>query len=282
VRDAAVILAAAFLAGIMNSIAGGGTLLSFPALVWIGRNPLLANATNAVALLPGSLAGMFGFRRDLERTPRWLFLLTLPSLLGGAAGAWLLLRTPARTFDALVPLLILGATLLFALQEVITGRRGRRAYTAGFAPPPPSVVPPPPFVAPPPSAASGRRGRRPHTGGCVVFVFALQLLIGVYGGYFGAGIGILMLAALGLIGLSDLHQMNGLKNLLAICMNGIAALWFALSGAVLWHDALLMALASVAGGYLGARMAHRFGERFVRAAVIGIGVVMGVVMMMRV
>jgi uncharacterized membrane protein YfcA len=252
VVDISVLLVAAFLAGAVNSIAGGGTLISFPALVWIGRDPVLANATNTIALLPGSLAGMLGFRRDLARTRRWMYLLMIPSLVGGAAGAYLLLRTSSRTFSALVPFLILGATILFALQEVIARRLGSVA-----------------------------RSHENPSAGWIVFVFGFQLLVGLYGGYFGAGIGILMLASLGLIGMTDLHQMNGLKNLLAICMNGVAAVWFALSGAVIWHDGLLMAIASIIGGFLGARMAHRFGREFVRVAVIAIGVVMTIAMLLR-
>src|SRR5437870_11951280 len=113
-RSSLIIFLAAFAAGVINTIAGGGTLISFPTLVWLGRNPILANATNAAALWPGSFAGMIGFRRDLAQIPRWLLLLTIPSLIGGAAGAMLLLRTNQRTFEQLVPWLILGATLLLA------------------------------------------------------------------------------------------------------------------------------------------------------------------------
>lgn len=248
----AVLLAAAFVAGAINSIAGGGTLLSFPALVWVGRAPILANATNTVALWPGSLAGMLGFRRELAVAPRWLLLLTIPSLVGGIAGALLLLHTPEKVFAAIVPWLILAATLLLAAQELIAKRLRLFAQTH----------------------------ERP-AGGRLVFAFAFQLVVGVYGGYFGAGMGILMLAALGLIGLSDLHQMNGLKNLLAICINGVAAVYFAFSGAVLWRDALLMAVASIAGGYLGARVARRLGRQFVRAAVVTIGLVMTVALFLK-
>src|SRR5437763_368948 len=113
-----VVFTAALLAGIINSVAGGGTLISFPALIWIGWPPIIANATNTVALWPGSLAGVVGFRRELAKVQRWLLLLTIPSLLGGAAGAMLLLRTSERTFVRIVPLLILGATLLLAAQEM--------------------------------------------------------------------------------------------------------------------------------------------------------------------
>ena len=126
--DLLIILTAAVLAGAINSIAGGGTLISFPALIWIGRDPILANATNAVAMWPGSLASAYGFRHELATARRWLLLLILPSLAGGGLGAWLLLRTPTSTFERLVPFLILGATLLLATQEMITRRMGVLAH----------------------------------------------------------------------------------------------------------------------------------------------------------
>ena len=215
--------------------------------MWIGRDPILANATNSVALWPGSFAGMVGFRRELASAKRWLLLLTIPSLIGGAAGAVLLLRTSTKTFTNLVPFLILGATLLLAAQELITRRLSH--------------------------AAQGRKW--------IAFAFIFQFFVGVYGGYFGAGMGILMLAALGLIGLTDLHQMNGLKNLLAICINGVAAIYFALSGAVLWSDAAIMAVAAIAGGYVGASVARRLGRKFVRGTVIAIGLIMSIALFLK-
>ncbi|HEY8713299.1 MAG TPA: sulfite exporter TauE/SafE family protein [Thermoanaerobaculia bacterium] len=239
------IIAAAIVAGAINSIAGGGTLISFPTLMWVGRPPIVANATNTVALWPASFAGMVGFRRELATIPRWLLLLTIPSIAGAALGAWLLLRTPAKTFQQIVPILILVATLLLAAQEFISRRLGVLA-----------------------------RAHEHPTSGWVTFVFVFQFLVAIYGGYFGAGMGILMLAALGLIGLTDLHQMNGLKNLLAICINGVAAIYFGISGAVEWHDGIIMAIAGIAGGYFGARIARRLGRKFVRAFVVGIGLVM--------
>jgi uncharacterized membrane protein YfcA len=242
-----VIALAAFAAGAINSIAGGGTLISFPALVWIGVNPVMANATNSFALWPGSFAAMVGFRRDLAKIRRWLLLLTIPAFAGGAAGAVLLMHTSTKTFTRLVPFLILGATLLLAVQEVITRRLGTVA-----------------------------RAHENPTAGWVTFVFVFQFLVGIYGGYFGGGIGILMLAALGLIGLTDMHEMNGLKNLLAICINGVAAIYFAFSHAVLWKDGFIMALAAIVGGYLGARVAKRLGRTFVRRAVVFIGLAMGI------
>lgn len=248
----AIIAAAAFAAGAINSIAGGGTLLSFPALMWVGRPAVIANATNTVAIWPGSFAGVIGFRHDLARLQRWLFWLVIPSLAGGALGAVILLHTSERTFSRLVPFLILGATLLLAAQEMVTRRLGVLA----------------------------RANARPTTG-WIVFVFVFQFLVGIYGGYFGAGMGILMLAALGLIGLSDMHEMNGLKNLLAIGINGVAAMYFIVRGAVVWPDALLMAVSSIAGGFAGARLAHRLGRRFVRRTVVILGVVMAIALMFK-
>jgi uncharacterized membrane protein YfcA len=164
----------------------------------------------------------------------------------------LLLHTAEKTFSHLVPFLILGATLLLAAQELITRRFGLLA-----------------------------KAHENPTAGWVVFVFAFQFLVGIYGGYFGAGIGILMLAALGLIGLTDLYQMNGLKNLLTITINGVAAIYFAVSGAVLWIDALIMAVFSIAGGFAGAKLAKRLGRRFVRGAVIAIGVIMTISLLLK-
>jgi uncharacterized membrane protein YfcA len=247
-----VIACAALLAGGINSIAGGGTLISFPALVWIGRSSIVANATNTVAIWPGSLAGVFGFRREFKKLPRWLLLLIIPALAGGISGAVVLLKTPERTFAHIVPFLILGATILLAAQEIISRRL--RLFIEGH--------------------------EKPSTG-WIVFAFVFQFLVGVYGGYFGAGIGILMLAALGLIGLRDIHQMNALKNLLAISINGVAAIYFAIQGAVSWTDVTIMAIASIAGGLFGARLAHRLGRRFVRGFVVAVGLVMTVALFVK-
>lgn len=242
-----VIVVAGVIAGAINAIAGGGTLISFPALLWLGRDPILANATNTLAIWPGSLAGAYGFRRELSTVRRWLLLLIVPSLAGGLLGGWLLLRTPVSTFERIVPFLILGATLLLAAQEMVTARLGAVA-----------------------------RAHENPTRGWVIFVFLFQFVVALYGGYFGAGMGILMLAALGIIGLTDIHQMNGVKNVLAVCINGVAAIYFAVVSAVIWRDVVLMMIGTVIGGLLGARTAQHFGRRFVRKAVIAIGIVMTV------
>ena len=247
-----IIGVAAFLAGVINSMAGGGTLISFPTMVWMGRPAILANATNAVALWPGSFSAMVGYREDMRKIRRWLYLLTIPSVAGGALGAILLLHTSEKTFSRIVPFLILGATILLAVQEVISRKLN--------------------LVA---------RAHENPTAGWVVFVFTFQTLVGLYGGYFGAGMGILMLAALGLIGLTDLHEMNGLKNLLAVGINGVAAIYFAISGAVLWVDAGVMAVAAIAGGFAGAKLAKRLGRKFVRGMVVAIGLTMTVALFIK-
>jgi uncharacterized membrane protein YfcA len=238
------IAAAAFAAGMINSIAGGGTLVSFPVLVWAGRDAVLANATSTVALWPASLAGVYGFRRELEGGARTILIFGVPSLTGGVLGAFLLLSTPSQLFARLVPFLILFATFLIMLQEPISKRLrlGER-----------------------------ERPARAWWSGAILF----QFIVGVYGGYFGAGIGILMLASLALLGYADIHRMNAMKNVLAVFINGIAALYFVLSGAVIWADVLVMMLAAIAGGYSGATLALKLGRRFVRIAVIAIGLGMG-------
>jgi uncharacterized protein len=243
-----VIFAAAFVAGMVNSVAGGGTLVTFPTLVWIGRDAIAANVTNTAALWPGSLGAMVGFRRELGDSRRWMVLLTAPSILGGLVGAILLLRTPSGIFAALIPYLILFATLLFAVQEpVMRWLRPQRAASAAV---------------------------QPGHGWWAAVGF--QFLVAVYGGYFGAGMGILMLAALGVLGLTDIHQMNGLKNLFAMCINLIAAGYFMVWGPVNWPDAAVMAAGAIAGGYGGAGLARRLGRRVVRRAVVVIGLGMAV------
>jgi uncharacterized membrane protein YfcA len=252
VWQAPLVFAAAFGAGMINSVAGGGTLVTFPALVWLGRDPIVANVTNAVALWPGSLSATLGYRRHLGDSGRWMLLLTGPSLIGGLLGAAVLLRTPSRSFAAIVPYLILFATVLFALQETLV----RWFFVDGHA-----------------------RRHTSHT--WWIGAGAFQFCVALYGGYFGAGIGILMLAALGVLGLTDIHQMNGLKNFFATLINLIAAAYFVLWGTVSWGDAVVMAAGAIAGGYGGAGLARRLGRTFVRRTVVIIGVTMAVSLYVR-
>jgi uncharacterized membrane protein YfcA len=235
-----VLFVAATLAGAINAVAGGGTLVTFPALVWSGLEERIANATSTVSLWPGSIGGMWGYRRELRGTTWWIVLL-LPSLLGGTAGALLLLATPASAFRAIVPYLVLSATCLFMLQGTLSRLRTKRA-----SPSSPSAI-------------------------TIGVVIILQAAIATYGGYFGAGIGILMLAVLSLLQIESVHELNGVKTLLAACINGIAAACFVYAGAVNWPRALIMIAGSITGGYGGASIARQLGQKTVRAVVVAIG-----------
>lgn len=222
-------------------MAGGGTLVSFPTLVWLGLPSITANATSTVAIWPGSLGGMWGYRRELKDVEPRMFALVAPSLVGGIVGALLLRWTPPAIFDRLVPFLILFATLLFMAQEPVQ----RKLRTAGTV---------------------AHRSPRWLTGAML-----FQLLVALYGGYFGAGIGILMLAALSILGLTDIYQMNGLKNFFALCINGVAALYFIWARMVYWPDVVIMAVGAIVGGYACAGIARRLGRTAVRRIVIAIG-----------
>jgi uncharacterized membrane protein YfcA len=239
---------AAFAAGAINSIAGGGTLITFPVLIWLGLDPKVANGTSTVALWPGLFGGLYGYRRELENSSPILIRLGLISIVGGALGAWLLIMTPSPVFARQVPFLILFATLLFMSNGVIN----RRLHLGSLEDKPTKL----------------------WWTGAMVF----QFFAAIYGGYFGAGNGILMLAAMGMMGLNELHRANGIKNFLGICINSIAVVSFAYAGLVVWQDALVMACGALAGGYFGASMAVRIGQVWVRRGVIAIGFIIFVAM----
>lgn len=242
-----LLFCAAGAGGAVNAVAGGGTLLTFPALLWTGQLEIIANATNTVALWPGAMSSFWNYRSELRSDLRELLLLGVPSLAGGVLGAVLLIRTDNATFAAVVPYLILLATLLFLVQQPLSRWMHRRKPAAPAKP------------AARPSAA--RWGA----------VLAFQFLVGVYGGYFGAGIGILMLAAFGFLGFTNIHHMNALKNLNGMCINGIAAVLFIVKGLVDWRLALLMAIGAIFGGYAGAGLARRGGQTAVRRTIVLIG-----------
>ena len=239
---------AAVLAGIVNSVAGGGTLLTFPALALVlgstAEGAVVANATSTIALFPGSLAAMWGYRRELAGTRRWIAPLIGPSLVGGALGTCLVVTQPAKVFQMLVPWLILIATMLFLLQPSITRWTGVGQ----------------PHDAPSTAARLG--------------IVGFQFLIALYGGYFGAGIGILMLSALALMGVGDIHRMNAIKTLLASSINGMSVGVFLWSGKVYWPMAVPMIVAAIVGGFAGATVARRLDRSLIRYAVIGIGLLL--------
>lgn len=235
---AGLLLAAAFVAGALNAVAGGGSFLTLPALIYTGMPPVTANATGTVALLPGYVSGALGFREDLQAPPGLtLARLALLSALGGAAGAGLLLVTGDATFRRLIPWLLLLATALFAFGPALV-RRG------------------------PGGAASGWRSG------------AGVLAVAVYGGFFNGGLGILLLALFGLLGQTNLHAMNGAKNLVSALLTAIAVLIYAWGGVVAWPQAFAMMLAAAAGGYFGARAARRIPAPLLRAGITATGLVM--------
>ncbi|MFL6277823.1 MAG: sulfite exporter TauE/SafE family protein [Blastocatellia bacterium] len=267
-----IIFSAAFVAGMMNSVAGGGTLLTFPALIWMGIDPKAANVTSTIALWPGSLGGMVGYRRELRDSRRFMQWLAPSSVAGGLVGALLLLKTPSSTFAAIVPFLILFATVLFAAGEPLMRWLRRERHDEKRAAPHNSST----NEAEPLPHATTEPGRAWWVGAII-----LQLFSATYGGYFGAGNGIVMLAVLGLLGLTDIHQMNGLKNFFAVCINVIASFYFMIWGPVHWPAALVMTVGAIAGGYGGAGLARRMGRRFARGAVIFIGLAMTLSLLFR-
>ncbi|MFI5273290.1 MAG: sulfite exporter TauE/SafE family protein [Ktedonobacterales bacterium] len=240
-----LLFAVALLAGALNSVAGGGSFITFPTLIFTGVPVIQANATNTVALWPGIVASIGAYRKELAGQRATVLLLAPVSLAGGILGALLLLHTPQSTFTLLIPFLLLLAVLLFAYGNRIAAALRRRM-------------------------GAERASSRVVT----VAVALLQFVIAIYGGFFGGGIGILMLASLALMGKENLHQMNATKTVLAACINGVAVITFIIAGAVFWSQALVMALGAVAGGYGGASLARTLPPAAVRRFVLGVGVVM--------
>jgi uncharacterized membrane protein YfcA len=236
----------AFAAGAINSLAGGGTLITFPTLIWLGLDSVTANATSTVALWPFNIGAGVGYWRETQQIERRMLYMIIPGALGGFAGAAILRLTPVAIFDRLVPYLILFATLLFMAQE--------------------------PFQR-------LLKSTRPHAHESMRwFASALvfQFFVGVYGGYFGAGIGITMLAVFGILGMTDIHQMNALKNILGGAINAIAAIYFIAHRMVYWPYVGLMAVGSIIGGFSGARFAQKIGRPTVRKIVVGMGFAMAI------
>ncbi|MEJ7618588.1 MAG: sulfite exporter TauE/SafE family protein [Pyrinomonadaceae bacterium] len=250
--QAVALFVAAFLAGIVNSIAGGGTLITFPVLLWVGLDAKIANATSTVALWPGLFGGFWGYRKEIEDSRTFLRRLGVTSLFGGAAGTALLVITPSEIFSLLVPFLILFATLLFMIQEQLS-RRLKLNAVAGAHPPPAWWM------------------------GAII----VQFFSAIYGAYFGAGNGILMLAVIGLLGISDIHRANGIKTFLGFVLNSVAVIGFALTGLVNWRMSMVMVTGAILGGYYGTNIARRLGRAFVRRAVVAVGLTISAIMLWR-
>jgi len=232
---------AAFLAGAINSVAGGGTMISFPVLIALGLPPVIANATSTVGIWPGTVGSVFGFRKELARSNPHIRWLLLPAAVGGGLGALLLRVTPPGVFEKLVPGLLLFATVLFMVQAPIQKRLklGELAKTS--------------------------------TSTWYALALAAQGLVALYGGYFGAGMSILNLTILSVLGLTDILEMNALTSLVSCVINGVAGTLFICSGLVSWPYVGAMVVGSLAGGYGAVGVARKIGKPAVRAFVIAVG-----------
>lgn len=239
----ALLLLAAFTAGALNAVAGGGSFLTLPALVFTGVPPVVANATGTVALLPGYMAGAWGFKDDMQSPPGLsMKQVVVLSLIGGSAGAALLLFTPDATFRKVVPWLLLAATAMFAFgPQLRTWASGKNAAASA------------------PNTAKAAVG---------------MLIVAIYGGYFNGGLGILLLALFGLLGQTQLNAMNGMKNLVSALLTAIAVVIYAVGGIVEWKQAVVMMVAATLGGYLGARLARKIPAHILRWGIVVTGLVM--------
>lgn len=245
------LLLAAFVAGAINAVAGGGSLISFPMLIVVGYPSKTANVTNTVALWPGYAAGSVGYRTELRRQRPRLIALAAPSVLGALAGSVILLSTPQSAFDVIVPYLILFACVLMAFQDRLA------------------------------SFAQTHRLASRGAGHVPLPLLASTFVLAIYGAYFGAGLGILTLAFLSILLPDDIQHSNALKGMLSLIINAIAVVYFALFGPVEWTPAVVMAAGAMAGGYLGVGIARRLGRRWLRIAVISYGLVVVAVLLVR-
>jgi hypothetical protein len=237
--EGAVLVAVAAAGGALNSVAGGGTFLAFPALLLTGVPAVSANATCTFALWPGTVASAYAYRRDVDAPRQLIWLLAVTSVVGGALGAFLLLHTPNKAFEKLIPALLLFASVIFTFSGWIN-RQLRQRWSTPHA------------LHPATLAASAM----------------IQFVISIYGGYFGAGIGILMIAAWSALGFGNIHGVNGLRSILGSSINGVALLLFLVAHAVAWGPGVLMAGGAVATGYFGAAYARRLPPILVRRIVL--------------
>ena len=239
--DGLLIALAGMAAGTINTVVGSGTLVTFPTLLALGYSPVVANVSNTIGLAPGGVTGVFGYRRELAGQRDRLIRLGLGALIGGVIGAFLLVTLPSAAFEAIVPVLIGLGCVLVAVQPWVARRIGDRD-----------------------------RPDRPH-GSATMWV--LILLTGVYGGYFGAGQGVLLLGIMGILLTEDLQRINAVKNVLALIANTVAAVFFIIVAEVSWPVAGLVAAGSLVGGYLGATIGRRLPAAVFRAVILTIGTI---------
>ncbi len=250
IRQAIFLAAAGALGGAINAVAGGGSFVAFPALLFTGVPPVQANATNTLALWIGVTASGGAYRKRMSISRRVMIPLIATSVVGGLAGAVLMIRTPAPTFLRVLPWMLLGATLLF-----IFGKHLTKLIAADIS--------------------------RESSNAALVSASIFELVVAVYGGYFGGGVGIINLAMLAVLGMTDIHDMNALKVILGGVINGVAAFTFVVSGAIVWPQALVMTVGAVGGGYLAAHYAQKLPQSWIRWFVILVGAGMTVYFFVR-
>ncbi|MDA8894595.1 sulfite exporter TauE/SafE family protein, partial [Amylibacter sp.] len=237
-----LLASASFIAGIINSIAGGGSFLTFPALVFTGVPTIAANATSAVAVFPGYLSGALGFAKELKEYPKSKFLLLITlSIMGGIGGSLLLLITPASVFSYIIPWLLGFATLLFAFGDFVAKWAKKNSNSNGFL------------------------GN------------LTTLIVCIYGGYFNGGLGIILLALFSTLGMRDIHLMNGLKNIMSFALSAASVVTFAIAGIVFWQQAIIMMIAATIGGYFGVVVARKLSKNTIRMIIVIIGLIMTVI-----
>ena len=240
--ELSLLASASFIAGIINSIAGGGSFLTFPALVFTGVPTIAANATSAVAVFPGYLSGALGFAKELKEYPKSKFLLLITlSIMGGIGGSLLLLITPASVFSYIIPWLLGFATLLFAFGDFVAKWAKKNSNSNGFL------------------------GN------------LTTLIVCIYGGYFNGGLGIVLLALFSTLGMRDIHLMNGLKNIMSFALSAASVVTFAIAGIVFWQQAIIMMIAATIGGYFGVVVARKLSKDTIRMIIVIIGLIMTVI-----
>ncbi|MDC0504751.1 sulfite exporter TauE/SafE family protein [Amylibacter sp.] len=240
--ELSLLASASFIAGIINSIAGGGSFLTFPALVFTGVPTIAANATSAVAVFPGYLSGALGFAKELKEYPKSKFLLLITlSIIGGIGGSLLLLITPASVFSYIIPWLLGFATLLFAFGDFVAKWAKKNSNSNGFL------------------------GN------------LTTLIVCIYGGYFNGGLGIILLALFSTLGMRDIHLMNGLKNIMSFALSAASVVTFAIAGIVFWQQAIIMMIAATIGGYFGVVVARKLSKDTIRMIIVIIGLIMTVI-----
>jgi len=244
--ELSLLVSASFIAGIINSIAGGGSFLTFPALVFSGVPTIAANATSAVAVFPGYLSGALGFSKELKEYPKSKFLLLIIlSIMGGIGGSLLLLITPASVFSYIIPWLLGFATLLFAFGDFVGKWAKKNSNSNGI------------------------------TGNLAT------LIVCIYGGYFNGGLGIVLLALFSTLGLRDIHLMNGLKNIMSFALSAASVVTFAIAGIVFWQQAIIMMIAATIGGYFGVVVARKLSKNTIRVIIVLIGLIMTIIFGMK-